>query len=313
MLQIQNLCKSYGTRTVLQNLQLSLASGEIYGLLGPNGAGKTTTIRILCHLLRADSGTVTIADQPLSEATKPLIGLVPQENLQYASLTCEENLHFFARLYGRSRRQRRTQVPACLDAVGLLSRAKSRAETLSGGMKRRLSMAIALVHHPKLLILDEPTTGLDMEARIEIWRLIRQLQSQGMTILLTTHLLDEAERLCDRLGILKQGCLLAEGSLAQLRQRIAAQEIVVVRTTAEDRAIARAQTLGFVYRRYGDDLAFWLPEPLEMKEIIERFDGIPLDSIARQPVSLEHIYDEVLQSLPEQRSQERRLPLEAIS
>jgi ABC-2 type transport system ATP-binding protein len=313
MLQIQNLCKSYGSRTVLQDLQLSLAPGEVYGLLGPNGAGKTTTIRILCHLLRADSGTVTISDQPLSEATKPLIGLVPQENLQYASLTCEENLHFFARLYGRSRSQRRTQVPACLDAVGLLSRAKSRAETLSGGMKRRLSMAIALVHHPKLLILDEPTTGLDIEARIEIWRLIRQLQSQGMTILLTTHLLDEAERLCDRLGILKHGCLLAEGSLAQLRQRIAAQEIVVVRTAAEDRAIARAQSLGFAYRRYGDDLAFWLPEPLEMKEIIDRFDGIPLDSIARQPVRLEHIYDEVLQALPGERSQKVQLPLQAIS
>ena len=313
MLQIQNLCKSYGARTVLQDLNLSLAPGEIYGLLGPNGAGKTTTIRILCHLLRADSGSVTIADQPLSKATKPLIGLVPQENLQYASLTCEENLHFFARLYGRSRQQRRIQVPACLDAVGLLSRAKSQAETLSGGMKRRLSMAIALVHHPKLLILDEPTTGLDIEARIEIWRLIRQLQSQGMTILLTTHLLDEAERLCDRLGILKQGRLLAEGSLAQLRQRIAAQEIVVVHTAAEDRAIARAQALGFAYRRYGDDLAFWLPEPLEMKEIIERFEGIPLSSIARQPVRLEHIYDEVLQSLPDKRSQERPLPLEAIS
>ncbi|PSB26478.1 ABC transporter ATP-binding protein [Stenomitos frigidus] len=313
MLQIQNLCKSYGSRVVLQDLHLSLAPGEIYGLLGPNGAGKTTTIRILCHLLQADSGTVTIYDQPLSEATKPFIGLVPQENLQYASLTCEENLHFFARLYGRSRRQRQVQVPACLEAVGLLSRAKSPAETLSGGMKRRLSMAIALVHDPKLLILDEPTTGLDIEARIEIWRLIRQLQSQGMTILLTTHLLDEAERLCDRLGILKQGCLLAEGSLSQLRQRIVAQEIVVVRTDAEERAIARARTLGFAYRRYGDDLAFWLPEPLEMKEIIDRFDGIPLDSIARQPVRLEHIYDEVLRPETDGRSQETLLPLEALS
>lgn len=313
MLHIQNLYKSYGDRAVLQNLHLSIAPGEIYGLLGPNGAGKTTTIRILCHLLAADRGLVTLFDQPISEATKPLIGLVPQENLQYASLTCEENLHFFARLYGRSRQQRKEQVPACLEAVGLLSRAKSRAETLSGGMKRRLSLAIALVHHPKLLILDEPTTGLDIEARIDLWRLIRQLQSQGMTILLTTHLLDEAERLCDRLGILKHGCLLAEGSVAQLRQCITAQEIVVVRTTAETQAIARAATLGFPYRRYGDDLAFWLPEPLEMKDIIDRFEGIPLESIARQPVRLEHIYDEVLRGSSNERSHGTPQPLEAIS
>ncbi len=313
MLHIQNLYKSYGDRAVLQNLHLSIAPGEIYGLLGPNGAGKTTTIRILCNLLAADSGRVTLSGQPLSEATKPLIGLVPQENLQYASLTCEENLHFFARLYGRSRQQRKEQVPACLDAVGLRSRAKSPAETLSGGMKRRLSLAIALVHHPKLLILDEPTTGLDIEARIDLWRLIRQLQSQGMTILLTTHLLDEAERLCDRLGILKRGCLLAEGSLAELRQCITAQEIVIVRTAAEAAAIARAEALGFPHRRYGDDLAFWLPEPLEMKDIIERFDGIPLESIARQPVRLEHIYDEVLRGESHERSQETPLPLEAIS
>ncbi|MBW4473650.1 MAG: ABC transporter ATP-binding protein [Stenomitos rutilans HA7619-LM2] len=313
MLHIQNLYKSYGDRTVLRDLNLSIAPGEIYGLLGPNGAGKTTTIRILCSLLTADRGNVTLSGQPLSDATKPLIGLVPQENLQYASLTCAENLDFFARLYGRSRQQRKEQVSACLDAVGLLPRANSPAETLSGGMRRRLSLAIALVHHPKLLILDEPTTGLDIEARIDLWRLIRQLQSQGMTILLTTHLLDEAERLCDRLGILKQGCLLAEGSLAELRQCITAQEIVIVRTTAEAEAIARAETLGFPYRRYGDDLAFWLPQTLEMKAIIDRFDGIPLESIARQPVRLEHIYDEVLRGAANERSRDAPKPLEAIS
>ena len=296
MLRIENLCKSYGQRTVLNNLNLCISPGEIYGLLGPNGAGKTTTINILCYLLQADSGRVMINDQPVSEATKPLIGLAPQENLLYRSLTCEENLHFFARLYGMPRRQRVKQVQACLEAVGLATRARSRAETLSGGMQRRLSMAIALVHHPKLVILDEPTTGLDIEARGEIWNSIRQLQSQGITILLTTHLLDEAERLCQRIGILQQGCLLAEGSLAQLRQHVPAREIVLIQTSEEKQAIARAQALGFPHRRYGGDLAFWLPEALELKDIVNRFDGIPLDSIVRQPVRLEHIYDEVLRS-----------------
>jgi ABC-2 type transport system ATP-binding protein len=296
VLQIQNLCKSYGQRSVLQNLSLSISTGEVYGLLGSNGAGKTTTINILCHLLRADSGSITLCNQPLSEATQSLIGFVPQENLLYASLSCEENLSFFARLYGLSKQQRREQVPACLAAVGLADRANHLAETLSGGMQRRLNMAIALVHHPKLLILDEPTTGLDIEARTEMWRLIRKLQRQGMTILLTTHLLDEAERLCDRLGILKQGCLLAEGSLAQLRQCVAAQEIIIVRTCEEKLAIARAQDLGFTYRHYGDDLAFWLPQQLELKEIINCFEGIPLQSISREPVRLEHIYSEVLRN-----------------
>ena len=296
MLRIQDLCKSYGPSIVLKNLSLSISTGEIYGLLGSNGAGKTTTINILCRLLQPDSGSITLYDQPLSEATSALIGFVPQENMLYGSLSCAENLSFFARLYGLSKQQRREQVSACLAAVGLADRANSRAETLSGGMQRRLSMAIALVHDPKLLILDEPTTGLDIEARAEMWRLIRKLRQQGMTILLTTHLLDEAERLCDRLGILKQGCLLAEGSLCQLRHCIAAQEIIIVRTCDENLAIARAQALGFTHRHYGDDLAFWLPERLELKEIIACFEGIPLQSISREAVRLEHIYSEILRN-----------------
>lgn len=162
-------------------------------------------------------------------------------------------------------------------------------------MQRRLNIAIALVHQPKLVILDEPTTGLDIEARYEIWELIRYLQRQGVTVLLTTHLLEEAERLCQRIGILKNGRVLAEGSLSQLRQRISAQEIAIVQTPEEERAITRANEHGFTYRRYGNDLAFWLPEHFELKQIIACFDGIPLDSIARQPVRLEHIYLELTQ------------------
>jgi ABC-2 type transport system ATP-binding protein len=160
-------------------------------------------------------------------------------------------------------------------------------------MQRRLNIAVALVHQPKLVILDEPTTGLDIEARYEIWDLIRRLQRQGLTILLTTHLLDEAERLCQRIGILKGGQIIAEGNLDTLRQRIPAQEIVIIQTQEEERAIARATELGFTHRRYGNDLAFWLPEALDLKEIIAQFEGISLDSITRQPVRLEHIYIEV--------------------
>lgn len=295
MLRIKNLNKAYGKRKVLQDLTLHIEHGEIYGLLGANGAGKTTTINIICNLLKADSGYITISNQPVSEETKKIIGIAPQENLLYKTLSCQENLNFFAQIYGLDAKTRRQQVKATLEAVNLLDRAKSPVETLSGGMQRRLNIAVALVHQPKLVILDEPTTGLDIEARYEIWELIRQLKNQGITILLTTHLLDEAERLCHRIGILKSGRILAEGSLAELRKNIAAKEIVIVQTSEEEQAIARAIEYGFTPRRYGHDLAFWVPEQLELKEIISRFDGIPLDSIARQPVRLEHIYLELTQ------------------
>jgi ABC-2 type transport system ATP-binding protein len=227
--------------------------------------------------------------------TKKLIGIAPQENLLYKTLSCEENLNFFAAIYGLDRQTRQKQVKATLTAVNLLDRAKSPVETLSGGMQRRLNIAVALVHQPQLVILDEPTTGLDIEARYEIWELIRQLKNQGMTVLLTTHLLDEAERLCNRIGILKNGRILAEGSLSELKTLIPAQEIIVLQTTQEEDAIALADKYGFTTRRYGSDLAFWLPETLELKEIIAKFDSIPINSISRQPVRLEHIYVEVTQ------------------
>lgn len=296
MLQIDKLSKSYGKRQVLQDLTLHIPPGEIYGLLGPNGAGKTTTINIICNLVQADSGAIAINNQPVSAATKQLIGIAPQENLLYKTLTCEENLNFFAQIYGLQPKVRKQQVQSCLAAVNLVDRAKTPVEKLSGGMQRRMNVAIALVHQPGLVILDEPTTGLDIEARYEIWELIRRLKDRGITVLLTTHLLEEAERLCQRIGILKHGRIVAEGSMAQLRQRIPAVEIVVVQTAEEERAIARAQEWGFTYRRYGSELAFWLPEQLELKEIFSRFDGIPLDSISRQPVRLEHIYVEVTQN-----------------
>jgi ABC-2 type transport system ATP-binding protein len=295
MLQIEKINKYYGNKQVLQNLTLNIASGEIYGLLGANGAGKTTTINIISNLLKADSGKVLINNQPVSEATKKIIGIAPQENLLYKTLSCEENLNFFATIYGLDRKTRQRQVKNSLEAVKLLDRAKSPVETLSGGMQRRLNIAVALVHQPQLVILDEPTAGLDIEARYEIWELIKRLKNQKITVLLTTHLLDEAERLCHRIGILKNGRIVAEGSLEELRKSILASYILLVETAEEEQAIAVARANGFTPRRYGNALAFWLPEHLELREIISRFDGIPLDSIARQPVGLEHIYLEVMQ------------------
>lgn len=199
-----------------------------------------------------------------------------------------------SQIYGLDRPQRRHRIKSSLSAVNLLDRTRSPVETLSGGMQRRMNIAVAIVHQPKLLILDEPTTGLDIESRYEIWDLIGELRRQGMTILLTTHLLDEAQRLCQRIGILKQGRIIAEGNLNQLRQHIPAKEIIIMDTQDQEAAINRGKQLGFTPKFYGKDLAFWLDEHLELSEIIQAFDGINIDSLARQTVQLEHIYMEIM-------------------
>ena len=297
MLSIRNLSKTYRGRQALQDLSLDILPSEVYGLLGPNGAGKTTTINLICGLLTADHGDVFINGQPAGDQTKPWVGVMPQENLLYRTLTCQENLAFFAKIYGLSHKVRSQRIRDCLAAVNLLDRAQTPVEKLSGGMRRRLSLAIAIVHYPKLLILDEPTTGLDIEARHEVWELIRLLsEEQGMTILLTTHLLDEAERLCKRIGVIKQGQLLKAGTLPELRQCVPASEIVTVKTPDPQGAIARALACGFTPRRYGNDLSFWIPQEFDLKELIAQFEGVTLDAISRSPVKLEHIYLEITQN-----------------
>ncbi|MGD1897339.1 MAG: ABC transporter ATP-binding protein [Phormidesmis sp.] len=296
MLKITRLSKQFGDRKALNQLSMSLKPGEIYGLLGPNGAGKTTALNLLCGLLKPDSGEILVQGQPVCKATKLLVGVMPQQNLLYQSLTCAENLAFIARIYGLSKKRTAQQVQACLASVNLSDRAHSVVGDLSGGMQRRLSLAASIIHQPKLVVLDEPSTGLDIEARYEVWELIRSLKQQGVTVLLTTHLLDEVERLCDRIGIIKQGQLLAEGTLETLRGRIPAQEIVIIDTQDEGGAIARAQSHGFTPRRYGSDLAFWVPECLDLPALLNRFSGLPIDSISRHAIGLEHIYLEVTQS-----------------
>jgi ABC-2 type transport system ATP-binding protein len=150
-----------------------------------------------------------------------------------------------------------------------------------------------MLNKPQLVILDEPTTGLDIEARQDVWQLIRQLKEMGVTVLLTSHLFDEVERLCQRIGILRQGTIVAEGDLDTLRQQIPAHEIVTLDTSDPESAIHRGQELGYTHRYYGGELAFWVSDQPDLKELIARFDGVPLDSIARQPVKLEHVYLEV--------------------
>ncbi len=294
MLKLEGISKRFNDRQVLSELNLTIEPGGVYGLLGPNGAGKTTAINIICNLIKPDRGLVLLNDRPISQQSKALIGVAPQQNLLYQTLTCSENLRFFGKIYGISGKKLSQRVEECLELVGLTDRVNSPAETLSGGMQRRLSMAIALIHQPKLIILDEPTTGLDLEARYQMWDVIRHLQRSGTTILITTHLLDEVERLCHKIGILQQGKLVAEGTLAQLRQRIQAKEIITIQSPQEQAVIDRGKSLGLVSRHYGEATSFWIPELLDLKQILEYFDGIAIDGISRHPVSLEHIYLEVM-------------------
>jgi len=218
---------------------------------------------------------------------------MPQSNLLYPSLSCRDNMAFIGRLYGLSRRACQQRIATCLAAVNLETQAQMPVEQLSGGMQRRLCLAMTLLHKPKLVILDEPTTGLDIEARQEVWRLIRQFKQMGITVLLTSHLLDEVERLCQRIGIIKQGCLLAEGTLPELQRYIPASEILTLETDDPVAAITRARQHGYTPRDYGPDLNFWVPAELDLKTLMEQFDGVPLNSISRHPVRLEHIYLEV--------------------
>jgi ABC-2 type transport system ATP-binding protein len=293
MLQLRNLHKQFGDRPVLRGLNLEIAAGELFTLLGPNGAGKTTTINLICGLLQPDRGDVQINGQSASARSRAQIGVVTQENLLYRNLSCAENLRFFGRLYGLRRASLRQRVQECLEAVGLSDRAQTPVADLSGGMQRRLNIAAAIIHRPQLLILDEPTTGLDIEARYEIWALVRSLQLQGSAILLTTHLFDEAQALSQRLGILREGQLVVTGSLEELYQQLPSREVVQLETPEEALAIQQGREHGLIPRLYGGQLYFWLPQPMDLQAIATCFAGISVRAIARQTPRLEHVYLEL--------------------
>ena len=210
VLEVQALSKSYGEREAVRAVSFSLRRGEVFGHLGPNGAGKTTTIGVIAGILAPSSGTVQCAGA---------LGLVPQRIALYPSLTAEENLDFFGRLYGLSRRQARARRDHLLELSGLSQRAQQRVSEFSGGMKRRLNLACGVVHIPEVLLLDEPTVGVDPQSRERIYDSLSALAAEGMALLLTTHYMDEAERLCDRLVIMDEGCLIAEGSVEDLFAR----------------------------------------------------------------------------------------------
>jgi len=223
MICIEGLVKKYGERTAVNNLNLTIAQGETFGLLGPNGAGKTTTIRILTMLTRPTAGTATIHGYRLPQeelAVKAVIGVVPQHFNLDVDLTARENLNLHGRLHHMQRAEREQRVEELLDYVELKERGNDMVNTFSGGMKRRLMIARALLHQPKVLFLDEPTVGLDPQVRRRLWDLIRRLNADGLTVLLTTHYIEEAENLCKRVAIMEKGQLIALNSPGALCERL---------------------------------------------------------------------------------------------
>jgi lipooligosaccharide transport system ATP-binding protein len=215
ILEAKGIRKSYDGKLVVAGIDLSLARGECFGLLGPNGAGKTTTLRMLLGLTAPDGGSIDLLGHPVPQAAREgriRVGVVPQMDNLDPDFTVSENLLVYGRYFGLKESEVAARLPKLLEFAALESRADSPIQALSGGMKRRLVLARALVNDPELIFLDEPTTGLDPQARHLMWERLRLLLRQGKTILLTTHFMDEAERLCDRLGIIDHGRMLAEGT-----------------------------------------------------------------------------------------------------
>jgi lipooligosaccharide transport system ATP-binding protein len=223
--------KSYSGNEVVCGVDLELRPGECFGLLGPNGAGKTTTLRLALGLIEPDAGQVELLGFPLPRRGREArlrVGVVPQSDNLDPDFTVFENLLVYGRYFGRADRDIAERIPQLLEFAGLEARADTRIQTLSGGMKRRLTLARALINDPDLIFLDEPTTGLDPQARHLIWERLKRLLGDGKTILLTTHFMDEAERLCNRLAVMDRGRLIAQGSPHELILRYIEPQVVEV-------------------------------------------------------------------------------------
>lgn len=222
-LTAQELHKSFNEHKAVDGVSFTIYKGEIFGLLGPNGAGKTTTIRMLSTVLEPDSGDVTIGGYSVrrdANAVRSLIGVCPQELALYEELSALDNLVFFGRMVGLDGKEARAQAAARLELLGLAQRAKGRVDKFSGGMKRRVNLAVSLMGHPELLFMDEPTVGIDPQSRNNIYDTIEGLRDKGMTILYTTHYMEEADRLCDRVAIMDGGRIIAMDTPRELRSQI---------------------------------------------------------------------------------------------
>lgn len=232
VLVVKGLRKLYGTTEAVAGIDFEIREREVFGLLGPNGAGKSTTIAILSTEIRPTKGDATLSGHSICaepQLVRRMVGVVPQEIAIYPMLTATENLRFFGLIYGLKGRLLESRIDEALEFVGLEHQRDKTAEIMSGGMKRRLNLAIALVHHPKLILLDEATVGVDPNAREHIFEIVCELRDTGTAILYTTHYMEEAERLCDRIGIMNEGKLIATGNLDALLAGMDYAEVIEVR------------------------------------------------------------------------------------
>ena len=267
MLDVKDLRKSYGDVDVLRGISLSLARGECYGLLGPNGAGKTTTLRICLGLVEPDGGSIALFGLPVPEAAREArlrLGVVSQTDNLDPDFTVVENLLVYGRYFGIAERTLRERIPQLLEFAELAARADSKMRELSGGMKRRLTLARALINDPDLVFLDEPTTGLDPQARHVIWDRLKQLLAKGKTILLTTHFMEEAERLCARLSIIDNGRIIATGTPRDLIARHIEPEVLEIYGEGTQQWVNAHASLADRVERTGDTVFCYVrhAEPL---------------------------------------------------
>ncbi|WP_310493336.1 ATP-binding cassette domain-containing protein [Dechloromonas sp.] len=279
-LEASNLRKTYGDSEVVAGLSFAVEPGTCFGLLGPNGAGKTTTLRLCLGLTGPDSGDIVLNGHVIpddAQAARARIGVVPQFDNLDPDFTCAENLLVFGRYFGLKDADIRAKIPQLLDFAGLSSKAGARLSTLSGGMKRRLTLARAMVNDPDIIFLDEPTTGLDPQARHLIWERLKQLKSAGKTLILTTHFMDEAERLCDTLIVIDHGRKIAEGSPRQLIAEQIEPQVVEVFDESHgqlENFVKNQKHLAERVETSGETAFFYCRDPRELLARLADADGL---------------------------------------
>ena len=240
MLNVENLVKQYGDLTAVDSVSFHAQKGRVFGLLGPNGAGKSTTINCISGLLSPTSGHITIGGADIvreGKKAKRYLGIVPQELALYEDLPAAENLNYWGEAYGLRGRKLDTRVAEVLEHIGLADRAKDLPKTFSGGMKRRLNFGCGIVHKPELLLLDEPTVGVDPQSRQRLFEMVEAERSAGACVLYTTHYMEEAERLCDSLAIIDHGQIIATGTVAELKDELGARDVLQLTGEFPDKAI----------------------------------------------------------------------------
>jgi len=297
--EVQNITKKFGELTAVDDVSFSVAEGEFFGFLGPNGAGKTTLIRILTTLIRPTSGKAKVACCDVigrPEEVRREIGVVPQAMTSDLDLTGYENMDIYGRFYGIPKKERNERVTSLLDIVGLTARKDDLVATYSGGMRRRLELARVLVHKPKILFLDEPTMGLDPQSRRVVWDFIRKFKEDSMTMFLTTHYMDEADSLCDRVAIIDRGKIIAMGSPNELKAEIPGNDIISLTVeTPVDAFIGEIKALPFVHNvnMEGDTMRVYVDNGTQnLAYLLEKVKsiGIKMASATIHQQSLEDVF-----------------------